>query len=59
MSKLFQWLSKTSVRSTAGEKSSGLGLAIAKRIVEGHRGRIWAESAVGQGTTFYVALPVE
>jgi signal transduction histidine kinase len=58
MSKLFQWLSKTSVRSTAGEKSSGLGLAIAKRIVEGHRGRLWAESAVGQGTTFYVALPV-
>ncbi len=58
MDKLFQWLSKTSVRSTGGEKSSGLGLAIAKRIVEGHRGRLWAESVVGQGTTFYVALPV-
>lgn len=59
MAKLFQWLGKTSVKSTAGEKSSGLGLAIAKRIVEGHRGRIWAESEVGKGTTFYVALPIE
>ena len=57
--KLFQWLGKTSVKSTAGEKSSGLGLAIARRIVEGHRGRIWVESEVGKGTTFYVALPVE
>ncbi len=59
MHKLFQWLGKTSVRSTGGEKSSGLGLAIAKRIIEGHRGRLWAESEVGKGSTFYVALPVE
>ncbi|MEJ5200105.1 MAG: ATP-binding protein, partial [Anaerolineae bacterium] len=59
MHKLFQWLSKTSVKSTAGEKSSGLGLAIARRIVEGHKGRLWAESEVGKGTTFYVALPIE
>ncbi|MCX7671184.1 MAG: HAMP domain-containing histidine kinase, partial [Anaerolineae bacterium] len=58
MHKLFQWLGKTSVRSTAGEKSSGLGLAIARRIVEGHGGRLWAESEVGKGTTFYVALPI-
>ncbi len=58
MHRLFQWLGKTSVRGTGGEKSSGLGLAICRRIVEGHRGRLWAESAVGQGSTFYVALPV-
>jgi two-component system sensor histidine kinase/response regulator len=55
---LFQWLGKTSVRGTNGEKSSGLGLAIARRIVEGHEGRIWAESEVGRGSTFYVALPI-
>jgi len=37
---------------------SGLGLAIVKSIVESHDGRIWLESAVGQGSKFVVVLPV-
>lgn len=36
---------------------SGLGLAICKRIIERYRGQIWAESAVGSGTTFHFTIP--
>ena len=36
----------------------GLGLYICRGIVEQHGGRIWAESRVGEGTTFHVALPL-
>jgi PAS domain S-box-containing protein len=58
LNKLFKPFSKTSVRGTAGEKSTGLGLAICRKIVQGHHGRIWAESEVGKGSVFSFSLPV-
>ncbi|MDM8535610.1 PAS domain-containing sensor histidine kinase [Desulfobacterales bacterium HSG17] len=39
-------------------KGTGLGLAICKQIVDHYKGRIWAESELGQGSTFSVVLPI-
>jgi len=56
---LFEPFKKTSNKPTGGETSTGLGLAIAKKIVNLHKGTIGANSKGREGTTFYYYLPLE
>ncbi len=54
---LFQEFVRLSNRPTGGEKSSGVGLAISRYLIEAHRGRIGVQSAPGEGSTFWFELP--
>jgi len=55
---LFTEFGKTSAKTTANESSTGLGLAIAKKIVLGHGGNISAKSKLGEGSEFLFTLPL-
>jgi signal transduction histidine kinase len=56
--KLFLPFAKSRGKTTAGERSTGLGLSICKKIVEAHEGKIWFDSELDKGSTFYIALPL-
>jgi signal transduction histidine kinase len=47
------------VDSSRTGSGTGLGLSIARHIVEAHNGKIWAESDLGQGSTFYFSIPYQ
>jgi len=56
--KLFQHFQKLEPRPTGDEPSHGLGLAIAKKMIEAHRGILNVESAPGKGATFSFEIPM-
>jgi PAS domain S-box-containing protein len=55
--RLFERFYRVKRRETVDIKGTGLGLAIVKSIAEWHRGRVWVESQIGEGATFYVLIP--
>ncbi len=55
--RIFERFNRASKDGPARAEGTGLGLSIVKQIVEAHRGRIWVESARGQGTRFRFTLP--
>ncbi len=55
--KLFTKFYRVGQAPTAESEGTGLGLYIAKSLVELHQGKIWVESEVGRGSTFYFSLP--
>ncbi|MCS6871317.1 MAG: GAF domain-containing sensor histidine kinase [Anaerolineae bacterium] len=58
LSRVFERFFRAEQPNAAHARGSGLGLSLVKAVVDAHNGRVWLESAVGQGTTVYMALPI-
>jgi signal transduction histidine kinase len=57
LERIFERFYRTDDSRNSKQGGSGIGLAIVKKIVEDHRGMIWADSVEGQGTTMHLKLP--
>jgi len=56
--KLFRIDESFSIPGTHNEKGTGLGLILCKEFIDRHNGRIWAESKLGTGSSFYFSIPI-
>jgi signal transduction histidine kinase len=56
--KLFKRFSRAQNAKNMYTDGTGIGLFVVKEIVEGHNGKVWFESELGKGTTFFVSLPI-
>jgi two-component system, sensor histidine kinase and response regulator len=57
--KMFQHFQRLSTKPTGGESSTGLGLAIAKKMVDAHNGILGVKSSLGNGSKFFLQIPME
>jgi len=57
--KIFDEFQQADNSSTKTKGGTGLGLSIARRIVAMHGGRIWVESKLGAGSTFFLEVPID
>jgi len=57
VNKLFKIDESFSTVGTNKEKGTGLGLILCHEFIEKHNGKIWAESELNEGTTFYFTIP--
>jgi len=59
LGKIFERFYRVKNETTHDVSGVGLGLAISRELIEAHGGRMWAESELGNGSSFYFTLPLE
>ncbi|MFQ3549949.1 MAG: ATP-binding protein [Armatimonadota bacterium] len=59
LERIFERFHRVDNRNTRKAGGTGLGLYLVKHLVAAHKGRVWAESEIGKGSTFFVELPIK